>query len=175
MKKFIQKSRKGFTLIELLIVIIILGVLSATMMMSSGTSVAAARAEMIISNMNTIKNAALSYFTAEYASHPTLKKFVQSADVYLGATALTTSEWKDNAANVLSMDKFIYGVYSHGDATDSMWLVYCDYSGFDKNGDAADIREKLVNAASSAQLFDDWNGTVLYKKTSNYKVYMRIK
>ncbi len=174
MKIFIKKSRKGFTLIELLIVIIILGVLSATMMMSSGSSVASARAEMIISNMNTIKNAALSYLTAEFANHPTIEGFKTNAKTYLGETANT------NGNTLLTLDKCQYGV-EHTKATssipdaatDNKWFVYCDFSSFgNNNGEKTDIINKLVKAASADQLLSGTDGAGY---SGGEKVYMRIK
>ena len=56
-------GHSGFTLVELLIVIVVIGVLSAMMMLSSTEAVSSARASNIISNMRNIKTAVLSWYT----------------------------------------------------------------------------------------------------------------
>lgn len=60
MKNF--SKRKGFTLVELLIVIVVIGVLSAMMMLSSTEAVSSAKASNIISNLRNIKTAALAFY-----------------------------------------------------------------------------------------------------------------
>lgn len=54
--------RKGFTLVELLIVIVVIGILSAMMMISSSEAVASAKATNIVNNLRAMKVAALSYY-----------------------------------------------------------------------------------------------------------------
>lgn len=60
MKNF--SKRKGFTLVELLIVIVVIGVLSAMMMLSSTEAVSSAKASNIISNLRNLKTAVLSWY-----------------------------------------------------------------------------------------------------------------
>ena len=62
-----KNKRKGFTLVELLIVIVVIGILSAMMMLSSTEAVTSAKASNIVSNLRNLKTAALAY----YADNPT--------------------------------------------------------------------------------------------------------
>ena len=56
-------KRSGFTLVELLIVIVVIGVLSTMMMLSSTEAVSSAKASNIISNLRNWKTAALEWYT----------------------------------------------------------------------------------------------------------------
>lgn len=58
-------ARKGFTLVELLIVIVVIGILSAMMMLSSTEAMSSAKASNIASNLRNLKTAVLSW----YADH----------------------------------------------------------------------------------------------------------
>ena len=64
MKKIIKK-RAGFTLVELLIVIIIIGILAGSMMLVAGSGTDKAEATKIVSNLRSLKSAALLYYADE--------------------------------------------------------------------------------------------------------------
>jgi general secretion pathway protein G len=57
-----MKVRKGFTLVELLIVIVIIGILAAAMMLSSGSATASAEASNIVTDLRSMKAAALMLY-----------------------------------------------------------------------------------------------------------------
>ncbi|MBQ9419467.1 MAG: type II secretion system protein [Synergistaceae bacterium] len=61
-----SQKRKGFTLVELLIVIVVIGVLSAMMMLSSTEAVTSAKATKIVSDMLQIKKAATEWYLDHY-------------------------------------------------------------------------------------------------------------
>ena len=52
-------KRKGFTLVELLIVIVVIGILSAMMMLSSTEAVSSAKAARIVADLRNVKTAYL--------------------------------------------------------------------------------------------------------------------
>lgn len=58
-----MNRRKGFTLVEFLIVIVVLGVLSSMMMISSTESVLTARANNIVNNLRNFSMAAMALYT----------------------------------------------------------------------------------------------------------------
>lgn len=71
MKKRLQRrgARKGFTLVELLIVIIIIGILAGAMMMVAGGGRDAAEASKIVSDMRSLKAAAIMWMAENPAGN----------------------------------------------------------------------------------------------------------
>ena len=159
-------KRRGFTLVELLIVIVVIGVLSAMMMLSSTEAVSSARASNIVSNLRNLKTAA----TAMY---------VDNQD---GANALPTDETKYTGTQNNSMDKVVKYMNNGGSSagtvdatmtnygvvnTDGSWFVFIDGI-TDSN-----VQKKLAGRAKSVGLLKNAKSQDIYVEGTS-KVYMFV-
>ena len=86
-----MKNKKGFTLVELLIVIVVIGVLSAMMMLSSTEAVSSARAASIINDMRVLKTAVLEWYAD---NHERVGKFGDEYYIYTDITKKGKSKGK---------------------------------------------------------------------------------
>lgn len=79
-------KHKGFTLIELLIVIVVIGVLSTMILMSSTEAVTSSRASNIVSNLRNVKAAALALYSDSidtFIANPNAKVTISDVIPYL--------------------------------------------------------------------------------------------
>ena len=160
-------KRKGFTLVELLIVIVVIGILSAMMMLSSTEAVTSARASNIVSNLRNFKTAALAYY-------------VDNMDK---ATAGSASAWESmyiSATGTGSMD--IVAKYMNNntastggstpDSTLTNYGIACSATGnwfvFYKfpTGDQSRIKEKIKGRAQSVGIYGATDGKNLAQSGS---------
>jgi general secretion pathway protein G len=146
MKKVLKK-RTGFTLVELLIVIIIIGILAGAMLLVAGSGTDKAEATKIVSNLRSMKAAALLY----YADNPS----------------------ETDCPDVLSLDKYMDRKISEQTGyvtvdSQDVWLM--GYEGLtDKEG----VQEKLSETAKSNGLLGpDYTSDYADGDT---KVYMRAR
>jgi general secretion pathway protein G len=82
-----DRKRKGFTLVELLIVIVIIGILAGSMLLVFGTAKERARASRIVSDMRTLKVAAVMYYHEHKTFPPDGGLNDSFASAYLGRQA----------------------------------------------------------------------------------------
>ena len=135
MKK--NTKREGFTLVELLIVIVVIGVLSAMMMLSSTEAVSSAKAADIVSDLRNLKTAALAW----YADHlDDISGLGDSSNQNAGLNKKRTEIAKYLNNGTLD-DKYTFG----GKKSDNTWYVWCKV-------DDTKVKEKLKSRKGSVGL-----------------------
>ena len=137
MKNNRNMKRRGFTLVELLIVIVVIGVLSAMMMLSSTEAVSSARASNIVSNLRNLKTAALAY----YIDHIDAYENVETISKDLNTVRSGILGYMGN--DVSNIDT----KYNFTGTDTGTWYVYYTLAGSDGN-----VKTKLAGRAASTNL-----------------------
>ena len=159
-------KRKGFTLVELLIVVVIIGVLSSMMSISSVSATDSAKASAILGNLATIKRATLAIYmeSNDVANADDPARVLQGAAEYMGTT--------ETAIKNASFDIVL------GDNTGATpWYVYFDASTNKQNTNVKKIlgekakEMNLVGAGASTGL----STAGIYDGTSNQLIGLRIR
>ena len=135
-----MKMRKGFTLVELLIVIVIIGILAAAMMLSSGSATASAEASNIISNLRSLKAAAVMLYADS----------MDDFNAGLQPKIADMARYMDNPGKV-STDVYVVEVT----ATNKKWYVGAKLGNYTK-----EVKDKLQGRKESVGLFKAPHDTV---------------
>jgi len=139
-----MKLRKGFTLVELLIVIVIIGILAAAMMLSSGSATDSAEASNIVSDLRNLKSASMLFFMG-------------SMDEINGGHVPTMTDLAQFSDNP---DKYTAAGsgFSVSIAPSGQWSLGFDGSVMSRTG----VQTRLTSRAASVGLFSDQALTTQY-------------
>ena len=150
-------KRRGFTLVELLIVIVVIGILSAMMMLSSTEAVTSAKASNIVSNLRNLKTAALAMYIDN------MDKFDKND--YKIATTSTTESGGKKDCSITDVVKYMNGGENFGDSTGYSieqtaagdWYLKYEIQG--TGTEKTQIKQKLKGRAKSVGLLKQATNT----------------
>ncbi len=188
-----NNKRSGFTLVELLIVIVVIGVLSAMMMLSSTEAVSSAKAAKIINDLTILKKAITSWYVDNHEKVAKNSKGdyivkVGKNEYYLGVFTKDHNGEKEfmkyigsNNSTKLTKDNFTNAGEFLLATEKNQW-----YIGYDLGSDTS-LKEKIASRAKSLRLLGATkklkeNGDVdtdtaeihPYDAAKDQKVYMLI-
>ena len=139
-------TRKGFTLVELLIVIVVIGILSAMMMLSSTEAVTSAKASNIVSNLRNLKTAALAYYVDNMDTLATADPDIEKVWEYMN-----NSKKSDGKYNIPDSDKYVFYLFGNTKGQKTWFLKYTING---TNDEVAKIKNKLKGRAASTGLLN---------------------
>lgn len=148
-----MKNKKGFTLVELMIVIVVIGILAAMMMFSSTEAINEAKATKIITDLETLKKAGMSYYADHY------NEFRKNPEQLINVNQLIEYVGKDHP----DLKNYKFTINRNNTDGAILWFVF--YRG-DELKNNKRIREKIESRARTHRLFRN-TGAVSIKDSIN--------
>ncbi len=153
-------ARKGFTLVELLIVIVVIGILSAMMMLSSTEAMSSAKASNIVSNLRNLKTATLAWYAdhTDYVTEEGKVKFgTGNADLVQKFLTSTATDTTANKVNILKYFNNEGSITFGTTLSDGGYTLQADnsgnwYVGYQFASNESSVKEKLLGRAKSIGL-----------------------
>ncbi len=149
MKNVKSKKREGFTLVELLIVIVVIGILSAMMMLSSTEAVSSARANNIIANLRNLKTAALAFYVDSLDKIADLGKGKVIPKDYIVKYLGSSNNDEINKISDKTANGKGYSGYSVYITDKKLWIAQ-----YNATNEKSDVKNKLAARAASVGLKD---------------------
>ncbi|MBQ9419347.1 MAG: prepilin-type N-terminal cleavage/methylation domain-containing protein [Synergistaceae bacterium] len=152
-----RTKREGFTLVELLIVIVVIGVLSAMMMLSSTEAVSSAKASDIVSDLRNLKTAALAWYAdnLDYVSGKTVNVNNKTFTKKLEDERTNILKYMNNGSTVDT--KYDFGG-TDAEGTWYVWFEVTDSKVIDKLKSRRSSIGLKGNASAHATTGTDYNG-----------------
>ena len=160
-----MRARRGFTLVELLIVIVIIGILAAAMLLSGGSATAAAEASNIISDLRSMKTAAVLFY-AQNLNDNNGEPAPGTVDVSMLAP------YADNPAKFgnppVDGDPYSFAI-TVVNGENKWWVGYNMTAGIGGGSRRSVVAERMIGKANSIGLYKDNTDYLIFDdKTSDY-------
>ena len=149
-----MKVRKGITLVELLIVIVIIGILASVIMLSGGYATASAEASRIISDLRTLKAAALALYAE--STDVVIANFAPNS---VGSLALL-QVYLSNPDRFIAPDGPYEFFQTDVAGVGIKWWVVYDLT---RSSMVKEVSDKLASRADSVGLFYAFNGGTVFQ------------
>ena len=151
-----MKAHKAFTLVEILIVIVIIAILASAMLLSSSDATASAEAANILSDLRSLKVAALALYASSMDHNLVIDDWAANS---IGSLPLL-APYMDNPEKLINSSSAYEFFKTNVAGVGLKWWVVYD---LDRGGKSDTVAAKLAGKAKSVGLYLAANGGATYQ------------